>query len=312
MRKLICGMLPIFLVFCLGGCAKGTLYDEEETWNIGVVLKTMDSEHWQGIRSGLENTAKQHNVNLSLFYPSNEWAEEEQEVMIRDLLESDIDALIVAPCNSTNTGWFVELAEEKRIEVFTADTRSLDRDIPYIGIDNKEAGKMAAQYLDQILPENSKIAMIAGGGKQAQTIDRVGSFQNEILNLRELSAGEVSIVKEISGYADAMQSAKMLISEEVKGVFCASAVMGLGAAAGAQEMNADLSIVTIDTQDDALKAVQRGEIDGLITQSGYAIGQTAIEAVVNCLEGGKKDSVYIECQMLTKDNIDDYLDNSED
>jgi len=306
-RYFCCGSLLLVLLLVCGGCARGTLFEEKETWNIGVVLKTMDSEHWQGIRSGMENTAKQHGVNLTLFYPGNEWAEEEQKVMIRDLLDADIDALIVAPCNSTNTGWFVDLAAEKEIQLFTADTRSLDRDIPYIGIDNLEAGRLAAQYLDLKLPDHSKVAVIAGGSKQAQTVDRISSFQKEIESLRGLSYEDVTIIKEISGFADALHASKDLINADVKGVFCASAVMGLGAAASAKEMNSDLCIITIDTQDDAIKAVQSGDIDGLITQSGYEVGQAAVETVVNCLEGGARDNVYIGCELLTRDNIGKYL-----
>jgi len=311
-RFFCCGSLFISLLFCLSGCVKGTMLEEKETWNIGVVLKTMDSEHWQGIRSGMENTARQYNVNLTLFYPADEGAEEEQKVMIKDLLEADIDALIVSPCNSTNTSWFVDLAEEKGIELFAADTRSLDRDIPYIGIDNLEVGRLAAQFLDQNLPDDSKMAVIAGASTQAQTIDRVGAFQKELIGLPGLDADEIMTVKENSGFADALYAAKELIGKDVKGVFCASAVMGLGAAASAEEQDTDLCIVTIDTQDDAMKAVQRGDIDGLITHSGYEVGQTAIETVAGCLEGRAKENVYISCEMLTQDNVDEYLNKRED
>lgn len=310
-KILLYGSLFLSLILCLSSCAKGTLLEEEENWNIGVVLKTMDSEHWQGIRSGMENTAKQYNVNLTLVYPANEWAEDEQEVMIKDLLDAGIDALIVSPCNSTNTSWFVDLAKEKNVELFTADTRSVDRDIPYIGVDNLEVGRLAAEYLDQNLPDECKIAVIAGGSKQAQTLDRVGSFQKELAVRRGLELNEITAIKENSGFVDALYATRELIEQEVKGIFCASAALGLGASAGAEEMNTDLCIVAIDSQDDAMKAVQRGDIDGLIAHSGYEVGQAAIETVVKGLEGSEKKDVYIECELLTKDNVDEYLSKRE-
>ncbi|MFV0362533.1 MAG: sugar ABC transporter substrate-binding protein, partial [Suipraeoptans sp.] len=127
-----------------------------------------------------------------------------------------------------------------------------------------------------------------------------------------INDADITIIREISGYADALQEAKKLIASGVKGIFCTSVVMGLGAVEAAGEMNADICIVTIDTQDDALKAVQSGKLNGLIAHSGYEIGQTTINTVVNALKTGTSDNVYIDCEMLTKDNVDEYINRRDD
>lgn len=303
-QKTIALLLLVSLI--LTGCANDSPSLQEDTkYSIGVVLKTMDSEHWNGIQSGMQLAAQNLNISLTILHPSNEWAEEEQRIMIEDLLNTDLDALIVAPCNSTDTGWFYDEATAHGIVVYTVDTRSLDRDIPYVGIDNEQAGRMAADYLHEKLGAEAQLAVIAGGGMQAQTIDRVGAFRKQALQYNEQR--EVLISKENSGYEDAIQVTQAYLSQGVHGVFCASAVMGLGAAAARTESDHDLSIVAIDTQDDALRAVQNGTIDALITQSGYEIGRTAIETVVRRLDGYKVDSVYIDTQLLTSENINDFL-----
>jgi len=301
---LLMGMLLVALISG-SGCAQSTMIEEDTRFSIGVVLKAADSEHWQGIRSGMENAAKEQNVTLTLLYPQDEWAEDEQRVMIQDLLESDIDAMIVSPCNSTDTGWFVDLAQEKNIALFTADTRSLDRVIPYIGIDNEEVGRLAARYLHTHLPAGAKIALLAGADKQGQTLDRIASFKAELGFLE--SELQVTVVKEIKRFSDALHETKQLLGEGISGIFCCSAVMGLGAAAAEQELGLDddLCIVTIDSQTDAIKAVQRGTVDALITQSGYEVGEIAVKTVVKYLEGGSLDNVYIPCEVLTGNNIDE-------
>jgi len=301
---LLMGMLLVALISG-SGCAQSTMIEEDTRFSIGVVLKAADREHWQGIRSGMENAAKEQNVTLTLLYPQDEWAEDEQRVMIQDLLESDIDAMIVSPCNSTDTGWFVDLAQEKNIALFTADTRSLDRVIPYIGIDNEEVGRLAARYLHTHLPAGAKIALLAGADKQGQTLDRIASFKAELGFLE--SELQVTVVKEIKRFSDALHETKQLLGEGISGIFCCSAVMGLGAAAAEQELGLDddLCIVTIDSQTDAIKAVQRGTVDALITQSGYEVGEIAVKTVVKYLEGGSLDNVYIPCEVLTGNNIDE-------
>lgn len=308
---LLMGM-SLFVLFSGSGCAQSTMIEEDTRFNVGVVLKSADSEHWQGVRSGMENAAKEQNVTLTLLYPQDEWAEDEQRVMIQDLLESDIDALIVSPCNSTDTGWFVDLAKEKNIALFTADTRALDRVIPFVGIDNEEVGRLAARYLHARLPADAKIALLAGADKQGQTLDRVASFKAELEVLQ--SELQVTVIKEIKGFADALHETKRMLGEGISGIFCCSAVMGLGAAAAEQELelDGDLCIVTIDSQTDAIKAVQRGTVDALITQSGYDVGEMAVKTVVKHLEGGPSDNVYIPCEVLTRDNINEFITKSEE
>lgn len=301
--KIVSFLLCLLL---LAGCAGNAPTLQEDTkYNIGVVLKTMDSEHWNGIQSGMQLAARNLNVSLTILYPSNEWAEQEQKTMIADLLQTDLDALIVAPCNSTDTGWFYDAALDSGIVVYTVDTRAMDRDIPYVGIDNEQAGKMAADYLQERLGGHAKLAVIAGASKQAQTIDRVSAFQKRALGYN--GQRELLISKENSGYADAISVAQDYLEQGVQGVFCASAVMGLGAAVARSESEGDFVIVTIDTQDDALRAVQNGTIDALITQSGYEIGRTSIEVVVRRLDGYRVENVYLETQLLTAQNIDAFL-----
>jgi len=117
----------------------------------------------------------------------------------------------------------------------------------------------------------------------------------------------VTVVKEIKGFSDALHETKQLLGEGISGIFCCSAVMGLGAAAAEQELGLDddLCIITIDSQTDAIKAVQRGTVDALITQSGYEVGEMAVKTVVKYLEGGSLDNVYIPCEVLTGDNINE-------
>lgn len=303
---LLMGM-SLFVLIGGSGCAQSTMIEEDTRFIIGVALKSADSEHWQGVRSGMENAAKEQNVTLKLLYPQDEWAEDEQRVMIQDLMESDIDALIVSPCNSTDTGWFVDLAKEKNLTLFTADTRALDRVIPFVGIDNEEVGRLAARYLHARLPADAKIALLAGADKQGQTLDRVASFKAELEVLQ--SELQVTVIKEIKGFSDALHETKRMLGEGISGIFCCSAVMGLGAAAAEQELklDGDLCIVTIDSQTDAIKAVQRGTVDALITQSGYDVGEMAVKTVVKHLEGGPSDNVYIPCEVLTRDNINEFI-----
>ncbi|MGN1030463.1 MAG: sugar ABC transporter substrate-binding protein, partial [Butyricicoccaceae bacterium] len=103
--------------------------------------------------------------------------------------------------------------------------------------------------------------------------------------------------------SDGYESGKELAGQKVDGVFCTSAVIGLGVATAFTETAQEAVIVAVDTQDDALQALQDGTMNALISQSGYEIGYRAINIAVNTLKNGKMpENVLIPVELLTKDS----------
>ena len=88
------------------GCGSANYETGAPDYTVGVVLKTQESEHWLRIRSGMERAAEEENVRLLLAWPTDELSTGEQRDIIADMLRCDIDALVVAPCDSWDCGWF--------------------------------------------------------------------------------------------------------------------------------------------------------------------------------------------------------------
>ena len=158
MRK-ISILLGVILLLCTGCGMKEPA--AQQTYTIGVVLKAMNSQHWQEIRSGMENAVQEQDAALLLVYPSSEQAVDEQKLLISDMLEADVDALLVAPCDSYDNAWYEAVAKQKGIPLLTVDTRALDCDLPYIAADNTEIGQKAADYFMEQLPAQASVAIFA-------------------------------------------------------------------------------------------------------------------------------------------------------
>ncbi|MBS5703514.1 MAG: substrate-binding domain-containing protein [Butyricicoccus pullicaecorum] len=288
------------------GCGSANYETGAPDYTVGVVLKTQESEHWLRIRSGMERAAEEENVRLLLAWPTDELSTGEQRDIIADMLRCDIDALVVAPCDSWDCGWFRTAAEEKGILVFTTDTAALDCAIPYIGSDHQKIGRTAAGYLQNALPAGSKVGVVAGFQGQQSLAARTDAFRTALatdsrLRLLRVEPGCLS-------FASALDAARSLIEDGADALFCTSAVLGLGAAAAVRETDAAVRIVAVDTQDDALKAVETGAFDALITQSGEEIGRRTIETVAAALRGKTPPGeTYIAGEVLTADNIAEFL-----
>ena len=93
---------------------------------------------------------------------------------------------------------------------------------------------------------------------------------------------------------------------DLNGIMATSAVTALGLSEATE--GREISIVSVDAQEDALKAVQDGRIVALGAQSGYQIGYETIRYIVNDLEGKRTgEDEILDSQVLTTENIDAYI-----
>ena len=93
---------------------------------------------------------------------------------------------------------------------------------------------------------------------------------------------------------------------DIDGIMTTSAVTALGLSEAVEGRG--ISIVSVDAQEDALKAVQDGQIVALGAQSGYQIGYETIHYIVKDLQGeGTGEDEILDSQVLTTENIDAYI-----
>ena len=238
--------------------------------------------------------------------PDSETEEKVQKNMIRDLLKTDIQALAVSPIDSYECEEYVQQAKEKGISVYACDTPIEDADVPYIGIDNEKLGYELGEQLARALDHKGKIGVIAGDFNQAGHWMRVNGFEKYM----EKEPG-ITIEMVRNGYSN-MQVSQKDVDEILKkypdldGIMTTSAVTALGLAEATE--GREISIVSVDAQEDALKAVQDGRIVALGAQSGYQIGYETIRYIVNDLEGKRTgEDEILDSQVLTTENIDAYI-----
>lgn len=303
------------ICFIVCGCSPVTDSSVQPLQNqhtIGILLKAMNSQHWRDVQSGIQDAAREAGVATIVLYPENETSVRQQEAMFKDMLKSKPDAIIWAPCDSTQCRELVELAERENVKVYALDTRPEDIVLPFIGADNQNIGKLAAERIIQLTGGTGKVAIISGSIMQSSHTERIMGFQN---TLKGTELNLVSIENADSDYRLSMEKMKKLMNAypDLAGVFCTSAVMGLGAVEQSRATyDRPLSIVAVDTQDDALTAIQNGTLHGLITQSGYEAGYTAIQVVEKGLNGFKVPmNTYIGSELVTRNNVIDYQKRSQ-
>lgn len=301
------GIISCICIAMLCGCIYNTETPAaEEPFTIGVVTKSRSSEYWLTVCSGMEKAAEEYGAELVILYPDTEENALLQQRMLEDLVKKNVDALAVSPIDSNNNG-YIEKAREKDIPVYAYDTRILDYDVPYIGIDNHKAGYELAEALAEKLGYEGSVGIVTGELNQDSHKQRLEGFQDYI---KEQPKMEIAFVE--TGYSNKQISDKRIreiLNEnpELKGIMATSAVTGLGLMESVK--GRDIQIASIDVQEDAIKAVSNGEMAVLAAQDGYKIGYETVAYIMDEFDGKEREQDEIlDISILTEDNAKDYKD----
>lgn len=275
---------------------------------ICVVLKAMDSVIWLSVEDGLKQAAAEYDVNVNILWPSKENNVEAQNTILEDVIASNPDAIAVSPCDSAHMEIIGE-ALSRGIPCFYIDTKSSSSDLPYIGADNIRMGELGAEALENEV-KKGKVAVIVGNKSQSAHRERMIGFRSYIEKCPNLTL--CGIWESVSsGTQESIQCMQEILKQhpDVKGVFCTSAMMVLGAMREQEKEGTDVKLVGVDMQSDAMIGIEDGKIHAMVGQNGFEIGFQTVRTIVQYLQGEEiSDSVYVETPLITDENVEEYLE----
>ena len=308
-QKIISVMIICALTISLfAGCnARDKDVQEEKPYVIGVVMKSGDSEYWMSIASGMERAAQDYGVVVKIVSPDSELNVKMQKKMIYDMIRDGVDVLAVSPLRSKDTE-YVEAAYEKGIPVISYDTKIYDESVPYIGIDNEKVGRELAKVMADMLNGQGSVGVVNGEIEQSAHSERMEGFRDYIEKNTDISVAFVE-----NGYSNLLMAGEeieRLLSEhpDVKGIFAVSAVTALGIA---DYLEGDsIKVMTVDVQQDALEAVERGELAALAAQSGYDIGYETIKYIVENKDAdiSPLEDKILDAEIITQKNVKEWIE----
>lgn len=126
---------------------------------VGASLLTATHVFYQDMAAEMQAAAKDHGLTLRVQYAEFDSARQVEQ--IESFVAQGVDALIVAPTDSSGMGPAIAEARARGIPVFTADIAAKDADILcHIASDNYQGGVILAEYLAKLLNGQGKIAII--------------------------------------------------------------------------------------------------------------------------------------------------------
>jgi ribose transport system substrate-binding protein len=210
-----------------------------------------------------------------------------QASQIEDFVAQHVDAMIVAPCDSSAVIPYLARAEQAAIPVFTVDIAARGGAVvSHIASDNLAGGRLAAQTLARLIGERGEVIII-DHPEVASVQDRTRGFEEEMKG----HAG-VTIVGHPS--ASGQRAKAMAVMEDMlqanrnlRGVFAINDDSALGALSVLEAAKrTDIVIVGFDATAEAQDAIRRGSVlKADIAQHPIEIGKTTIDLVARRLAG---------------------------
>ncbi len=269
---------------------------------IGVSLSNLDNPFFVALQEGVVEAAGRFAATVVIEDAQDDV--QQQTAQIQALIGQQVDALLINPVNSTEIGQALQQAFDAGIPVFTVD-RSADSEyvVSHIASDNVSGGKMAASYLVETINESGNVVELEGIPGTSAAQDRGLGFDNVITIYPDIQV----IARETANF-DRQQGhdvfAQMLADNpQINGVFAQNDEMILGAIAAAKEAGRldEIVFVGFDAIEDAITALEDGELDATVVQQPREMGLLSVETIMQHLHGESVPSfIPVDLALITR------------
>lgn len=304
-----CVLLLLCAAYLLAGCRPPKKKDHLV---IGVSYENLQNEFVINIQDAIRSQAKK--MNVELIELDAQGKAENQISEVENFIAFGVDAIILCPCDKEGSAPAVDIAvrEKTPIVILNAMVTNFQKAQAFVGSEDEEAGRIAANYMMSLIKGKGNIAVIHGLNGHSAEVQRSAGI-NEVLH----NYPNVKIVVEQTANWNRAQALTLMenwlsSSKHIDAVIAQNDEMALGAckaieAAGKQQ---EMPVIGIDAIRDALKAVQQGKMAATIFQDARGQARLALEVAQKIIAGESVAHInYIPFKLVTRENVKQYIKN---
>lgn len=297
MKKFV-ALVAVISVMLVAGFAGNV---EAQDYEIGLAVSTLDNPFFVDLADGAEEAAEEHGVDLTVVDAGDDAST--QMSSVEDLVVQGMDLIMINPVDGDAIVPAIEEADMMDIPVITVDRESATEVAVHIASDNVEGGRMAAEYMAEMLDNEGRVIELEGISGTSAARERGEGF-NEVMD--EIDGIEI-IARQPADFSrsDGMSVMEDLLEahEDIDAVFAHNDEMALGAieAIDAADLSDEIMVVGFDAIDDALEAIDEGTLSATIAQQPKEMGRLAVENAVQLLDGEEVDEfVPVPLELITE------------
>jgi len=295
--------------------AQPTLAQDKKTLAFVV---NVPADFWTIARRGTEKAqAELPNYNIE-FYVPGEMSAAAQKRILEDLLAKGVAGVAISPVNpDDSTDILNQVASKAALITQDADAPNSNR-LMYLGTDNVDAGRQAGELMKKALPEGGTAMLFVGTMDAANARERTQG-------IKEAIAGTKIEIIDIRTDGGDQAKAKANVEDTLTKYPDINLLVGLWAyntpqiynAVKAAGMGGKVKIVGFDEDQQTLKGISEGVIDGTVVQQPYEFGYQSMITLAKIIEGdmsvipANKQNI-IPTQIVDKSNVEDFAKRIKD
>ncbi len=253
---------------------------------LGLSLSTLNNPFFVTLKEGAMKQANVSGVKLVVTDSQDNPATEAKN--IEDLIIKKVDALLINPTDSSAIAPSVFKANKAGIPVFTVDRSANSGNVvAHVASDNVAGGVMAGEFLIKKINGKGKVVELEGIAGSSAAVDRGKGF-NQVVSK---NSGVTVVAKQTANFnrAEGLRVFENILQAQpdIDGVFAHNDEMILGAiqAAKASGRSKGIVFVGFDAVDDAVNAVNAGDLEATVAQQPAVIGELGVKTAVDYLNG---------------------------
>ena len=274
-------------------------------YQVALVAKSTKTDFWKAVFVGAEAAATEYNLDLTITGPETEEDYETQNQMIEEAVENGAQALVFSAIDYDANAPAIEEAARQGVKIVVIDSAVNSENVAtYIGTDNYNAGKMAAEAALAGVPGTLRVGIVNYDINSAN-----GQYRERGAMDAFEASGRSEIVATIHTLAEAnsarLDTLDMLREHpEINVLLAFNEPTSVGAAQAVQEMHLSnaLFMVAFDSNLVTIDALQTGAVDALVIQNTYEMGYFGVESAYKLLSGQRGE---VESHMDTAARIVD-------
>jgi len=192
----------------------------------------------------------------------------------------------------------------------------IDREINVSGIavaqivaDNFQGAVLGAKEFVRLMDGQGKYAELLGKESDTNAQIRTRGFHSVLDHSRSLILASAQSANWSQSEAFSKTETTLQAQGDLKGILAGNDTMAVGAAAAVKANGRSMIIVGFDGSPDALEAIRSGEMQATVLQPAAKIAKLAVAEMDKYLKTGatgKPERQVIPCELVTKENVDDY------
>jgi ribose transport system substrate-binding protein len=303
------GVAAVMAIGCWVGLRDA--FRDRSTQTIAFIAQTTGNELWEAAHAGARKAAMRDGFRIYWNAPTRSDDVERQIELIESAIRRKDAGLVIAPSQYSALISPLRLAMARHIPVVVAGSSvpiPAGNGLVFVLNDDEGMGQMAARRAGMLLGGSGSIALLGTDPNLTGNWIRSKSFEHTL-------AAEfpgISITERTTSsptFEEAAENAEQILlrDSQLDAIVSLTSTDSEGSLTALRLLHraGDVHLVGCDQELDLMEGIREGQVDSIVAENSYLIGQRAEEAIAALRQGRPvQTTVLVPSLLITRDNID--------